>query len=100
MRAGVVRVDGSGAVPLAQQSWEAQRPGGKAFGGRTLKEFATSPRQQMLFVATIAQSAKQIEYLPLAAAHFASGIEVQNSHGRGRYRLGDMMRTLANFRKL
>ena len=69
-------------VPAGQQhgARQAQRLDAPAPLARGFEQRPAAARQQRGFHARRGQPFHQPEHLPLAAAHFLSGIEVQDAH--------------------
>jgi hypothetical protein len=65
------------------------------FGGKQQKR--SGRRKQTHFVPGGRQSPHQMKRLPLPAAHYLSGVDVENEQG---YLLGLMFLALAYFKKL
>ena len=90
VRVGVVRVVD---VPLAPSGGSGH---GKPFAGGELAQGGIRRSAEGLIDAETAEGAQEEQDLVLAAAHFASGIHVENAHGQRPAR----KRALAYFRKL
>ena len=82
MAAGVVGVDDVVSAGKGTEGGEAQGRGGEAFLLSKPKQGGTGWGEEYRLVARGDESAVEAEDLPLASAHFAESVQMQNPHSR------------------
>jgi hypothetical protein len=80
MRTSVVRVKQVMLRREPTQRRQSQRLSVESFGNGGAKQRRLGSRQKRTRHSRRLQPLNQVQHLPLSASHFASGVEVQDSH--------------------